>query len=1023
MKRIVFFLLLCPAIGLRAQNNEWLDPEVNGVNRAPMHTHYFAYESPEAAATGIKENSENFLSLNGLWKFQWVENADERSRDFWKNNFDDSGWKEIPVPGVWELHGYGDPIYVNIGYAWRGHFKNNPPEVPTARNHVGSYRREIEIPATWKGKKIMAHFGSVTSNIYLWVNGRYVGYSEDSKLEAEFDLTPYLRVGKKNLLTFQVFRWCDGTYLEDQDFFRFAGVGRDCYLYARNKKHIDDIHLVADLDSAYRNGILTIETNGKGGEVLFTLFDAEGRTMASSRSSVGKKAVLPIENPQKWTAETPYLYMLHATLTDGDKVLETIPLNVGFRKVEMKNGQLCVNGQPILIKGADRHELDPDGGYVASTERMIQDIQLMKLFNINAVRTSHYPNDSRWYDLCDRYGLYVVSEANIESHGMGYGKETLARRADYRQAHMERNRRHVQRNFNHPCIIVWSMGNEAGFGDNFKEVYTWIKNYDPSRPVQYEQAGMNEYTDIFCPMYFDYKHSEQYCQSNPTKPLIQCEYAHAMGNSEGGFKEYWDLIRKYPAYQGGFIWDFVDQSIRWKGKNGVEIYAYGGDFNRDDASDDNFCDNGLVSPDRRPNPHMYEVGHFYRNIFTTLTDMGKGTISVFNENFFRDLSAYTMEWQLTADGIAVRTGHIDNLSVAPQQKKEFTIDLDGVDDSREWLLDIVYRQRESEGLIPAGHIVAQEQLRLTPPVAPDMQLSDGKGITVQPNDQNDLIIEGDMFKMTFRRADGFLCGYSVSGTEMIKEGEALTPNFWRAPTDNDFGANLQNKLAVWKNPGLRLLALRDTTEGSLVHVTAEYELTEVGARLALSYLIDPTGAIKVTQRMTAGAEKAPELFRFGMQLPMPRQFETIEYYGRGPTENYADRLDCTPIAIYRQSVDEQFYPYIRPQETGTKSDVRWWKMLNAAGNGIMFIAEQPFSASALHYAIASLDEGSKKHQMHSPEVAPDDLTNFCIDLRQMGLGCVTSWGALPRKEYRIPYGDYEFTFLIKPVQHQFGMQP
>ncbi len=1022
MKRIVFFLLLCPAIGLRAQNNEWLDPEVNGVNRAPMHTHYFAYESPEVAATGIKENSENFLSLNGLWKFQWVENADERSRDFWKSGFDDSGWKEIPVPGVWELHGYGDPIYVNIGYAWRGHFKNNPPEVPTAHNHVGSYRREIEIPAAWKGKKIMAHFGSVTSNIYLWVNGRYVGYSEDSKLEAEFDLTPYLRVGKKNLLAFQVFRWCDGTYLEDQDFFRFAGVGRDCYLYARNKKHIDDIHLATDLDSAYRDGILTIETSGKGGEVLFTLFDAEGRTMASSRSSVGKKTVLPIENPQKWTAETPYLYTLHATLTDGGKILETIPLNVGFRKVEMKNGQLCVNGQPILIKGADRHELDPDGGYVVSTERMIQDIQLMKLFNINAVRTSHYPNDSRWYDLCDRYGLYVVSEANIESHGMGYGKETLAGRTDYRQAHMERNMRHVQRNFNHPCIIVWSMGNEAGFGDNFKEVYTWIKNYDPSRPVQYEQAGTNEYTDIFCPMYTDYYHAERYCQSNPTKPLIQCEYAHAMGNSEGGFKEYWDLIRKYPAYQGGFIWDFVDQSIRWKGKNGVEIYAYGGDFNRYDASDENFCDNGLVSPDRRPNPHMYEIGHFYRNIFTTLTDMGKGTITVFNENFFRDLSAYTMEWRLTADGIAVRTGHIDTLSAAPQGQTTATLDLDGVDNRQEWLLDIVYRQRESEGLIPAGHIVAQEQLRLTPPVAPDMQLSKGKGASVQEGKEF-LSVENDMFKMTFRRSDGFLCRYVVSGTEMIKEGEALTPNFWRAPTDNDFGANLQNKLAVWKNPGLRLLSLRDTTEGSLVHVIAEYELSEVGARLVLSYLIDPTGTIKVTQRMTAGAEKAPELFRFGMQLPMPHEFETVEYYGRGPIENYADRLDCTPIAIYRQSVDEQFYPYIRPQETGTKSDVRRWKMLNSAGNGIMFVAEKPFSASALHYTIASLDEGAKKHQMHSPEVAPANLTNVCIDLRQMGLGCVNSWGKLPRDEYRIPYGDYEFTFLIKPVRHQFGSQP
>ena len=615
-KQLMTGLFTVLALTAGAQTfQEWRNPEINAVNRAPMHTNYFAFENADAAKKADKKQSTNYMTLNGTWKFNWVKDADSRPTDFWKTGFNDKGWDDLQVPAVWELNGYGDPIYVNVGYAWRNQFQNNPPEVPTENNHVGSYRREIVVPASWKGKDIIAHFGSVTSNMYLWVNGRYVGYSEDSKLEAEFDLTPYLKPGQKNLIAFQVFRWCDGTYLEDQDFFRYSGVGRDCYLYARNKKRIQDIRVTPDLDAAYQNGSLAVNLDLKGsGKVDLELVDAQGKQVATATANKSGLVTMNVENPKKWSAETPYLYTLRASMQGSNEV---IPVKVGFRKIELKGDQILVNGKAVLFKGADRHEMDPDGGYVVSPERMLQDIQIMKQFNLNAVRTCHYPDDNLWYDLCDQYGIYVVAEANIESHGMGYGDKTLAKNPSYKKAHLERNQRNVQRGFNHPSIIFWSLGNEAGDGPNFEQCYKWIKAEDPSRACQYEQARQKEHTDIFCPMYYDYNGMEKYGQrTDATKPLIQCEYAHAMGNSQGGFKEYWDLIRKYPNLQGGFIWDFVDQSCRWKGKDGVMIYAYGGDFNRFDASDNNFCDNGLISPDRVPNPHMYEVGHFYQNIWT-----------------------------------------------------------------------------------------------------------------------------------------------------------------------------------------------------------------------------------------------------------------------------------------------------------------------------------------------------------------------------------------------------------------------
>ncbi len=1025
-------VLICAlaSLGLTAfaQQKEWQDPNVNAINRAPMHTNYFAFESEQAALKGCKVSSDNYMTLNGTWKFNWVEHADQRPTDFYKVDFNDKGWDDLQVPAVWELNGYGDPIYVNVGYAWRSQYKNNPPYVPEINNHVGTYRKEIEIPADWKGREIIAHFGSVTSNMYLWVNGKFVGYSEDSKLEAEFDLTKYLHPGK-NIVAFQVFRWCDGTYLEDQDFFRFSGVGRDCYLYTRKANRIQDIRVTPDLDAQYKDGTLNIALELKGkGTVDLKLLDKAGKEVATAKvNGSGKQtATMNVSNPAKWSAETPYLYTLVANFTDKGNITESIPVKVGFRKIELKNSQIWVNGQAVLFKGADRHEMDPDNGYVVSKERMIQDIKRMKELNINAVRTCHYPDNNLWYDLCDQYGIYVVAEANIESHGMGYGETTLAKNPIYAKAHLERNKRNVQRGFNHPSIIFWSLGNEAGFGPNFEACYTWIKNEDPSRAVQYEQAGTNEFTDVYCPMYEDYGECVKYCEGDVQKPLIQCEYAHAMGNSQGGFKEYWDLVRKYPKYQGGFIWDFVDQSARWE-KNGKEIYGYGGDFNRYDASDNNFQNNGLISPDRVPNPHAHEVAYYYQNIWIKPVNLENGEIAIYNENFFKDLSNYYAEWKLLANGEVLQTGIINDLNVAPQKtvNQKLNYSLENICKCKEVLLNVAFKLKKSANLLPAGFSEAHQQLVVREYKAPKNLLAEKKIAhnytstpVVEDNDKYYLIVKGQNFHLDFKRDNGFLSLYDVNGLSVLNEGAQLTPNFWRAPTDNDMGARLNRKYIVWKNPEMKLTSLEHKTENGIIVVTAKYDMPEVSAKLNLTYRIDKYGAIEVTQNMTTDkSAKVSNMFRFGMRTELNKDLANIQYYGRGPIENYSDRNNSTNIGKYVQTVDEQFYSYIRPQETGTKTDIRWWNQTNKGGYGIQLVADAPFSASALHYTIESLDDGLDKGQSHSELVPQTDYVNFCIDKKQMGLGCVNSWGRLPLEQYMVPYQDYEFKFVIKPVQH------
>lgn len=1023
----------------------WLDQNVNRVGTEPPRSDFFAFESVKNAMGADKKQSNRYLSLEGMWKFNFVKNHNDAPENFYKLDFDDSQWKDFPVPGLFELNGYGDPIYKNIGYAWATQFKPEPPKVEEKNNYTGSYRKTIRIPQNWKGEDIYLHVGSATSNLSIWVNGKFVGYSEDSKVAAEFNLTKYLKTGSDNLIAMQVMRWCDGSYFEDQDFWRFTGIAREVYLYSRPKSHIEDLFITPDLTDNYQNGTLNIRLNSiqcKGKTALLTLTDSQGNKVKEDKLTLNNKTVSTkweLANPQKWTAETPNLYKLRVDLTNGNEVIESLVQNVGFRKVEIKNAQFLVNGQPVLIKGVNRHELDPDGGYVISKERMIQDIKLMKSLNINAVRTSHYPNDPVWYDLCDKYGLYVVAEANIESHGMGYGKESLAKDPGFELPHLERNRNNTHVLKNHPSIVVWSLGNEAGYGVNFEKVYDEVKVYDPSRPLHYERAGLERGTDIFCPMYSTYSECENYAKGKGRRPLILCEYAHAMGNSEGGFAEYWDLVRKYPKFQGGYIWDFVDQAIRSKNKQGKEIYAYGGDFGRYPATDHNFNCNGLVNPDRKPNPHADEVSYFYQNIWSTLKDKQKGIVEIYNENFFKDLSNVELKWNLLNNGECVASGKCDNLNLAPQGKSSIELKGFKADMSGEQVLQLFYSLKAPEGLLPAGHIVARQEFILSDyifntvsnemiaqPKRPLMagNLAGGKsGMQVEKEEQLAcLTLNGGSTSVTFNKATGFIDYLDIDGQPMLEEGYSIRPNFWRAPTDNDYGAQLQNHLRAWYNPQMNLKEFKEKSIGLNRCVTAKYDMPDVDANLTLTYTLNAEGKLIVEQSLEVNpqAKKKPNLPRFGMTLVMPKSYNSIYYYGRGPVENYIDRKTSAFLGIYTQKVADQYWPYVRPQESGNKTDVRWWSVYNEEDeSGLTFHAPEALEMSALNYLASDLDGGPVKEakHMHSGDLTPRDFTVVNISQRQMGLGCINSWGASPLDKYMIPYADQKFTFIITQGKH------
>lgn len=1065
---------------------DWQDPGIVEANRLPMR------------ATFVTEQQKT-LSLNGIWKFNFCQSVSDRVDGFQNVSFDDSTWGTIPVPGLWEFSGYCDPLYLNIGYAWRGHYKNNPPYVPEEHNYVGQYRQTFEVPADWKGKQICLCIGAATSNVRVWVNGKEVGYSEDSKLDARFDISGYVKTGK-NSIALEIFRWCDGSYLEDQDFWRFAGISRDVYVYTREKKRIEDVNVSGDMSG---NAKLSVTVSSGISSVSYEILDSYGKVVASASLPVTSKSdktsdgnfLLQCEpkvtNPELWSAETPNLYTLKVSASDKKNLVESTSVRFGFRTVEIKNAQLLVNGKPVLIKGTDRHEMNPHTGYVVSKYDMIRDIRIMKELNINAVRTSHYPNDPVWYSLCDEYGLYVVDEANVESHGMGYGDASLAHREDYFQAHLIRNKRMIFRDFNHPSIIIWSMGNEAGNGKNFERVYDWIKSYDSTRPVQYERAKLNYNTDIFCPMYASPDDCEKYLLSNPSKPLIQCEYSHAMGNSNGNFKEYWDLVRKYPSYQGGFIWDFVDQALYKKvapQENGTDhIYIYGGDSNDYDASDGSFNCNGFIAADRSWHPQAYEIKYQHRSIHTSAEPispslMGDGvdnakelSVNVYNENFFIDLSRYRMAWSIECGGVEVLSGVLENVDVAPGKTATVGLGITGEDildavvksfanpgsakvnyadglDS-DIYLNVNWQLKRPDGLLSAGYQVAYDQIPLyeapaaayvngTDSADSDLNMSENaseirfSGRFVY--DRTDGIDRISTWNVAFDKSTGLLSSYIIGGVDALKE--PLMPSFGRAPVENDLGARLHEKMNMWRYPEYKLASFRTTKAEGYYVVEAEYQPFENFGFVTLKYQIYSDGSIKVSEKMndSGNLASAPDLFRFGMKLAMPGEFSTLDFYGRGPWDNYCDRKSSAIVGHYVQKVQDQYwYGYVRTQESGTKSDLRWMRVLSDAGLGLEVSSDVLFSGSALPFSQKVMDSalnapatrpnptnGQAGRATHSLDLLSKAFVNsrsegttyVNFDLKEMGVGGIDSWGQTPLDSYMVHPEEYEFVFVLRPIR-------
>ncbi len=1020
--------LLSMSSGALAQSeSRWQNVNINQQNREPRRANFFAFENLEKAQSFDKKKSANYLSMEGMWKFNFVKDHNKRPANFFALKYDDSQWKDFPVPGLFELNGYGDATYKNIGYAWATQFDPNPPYISELNNYTGSYRRTFELPKNWKGKDVYFHVGSATSNLTLWVNGKYVGYSEDSKVAAEFNISKYLKPGK-NLIAMQVMRWCDGSYFEDQDFWRLTGIAREVYLYARPKQHAADIRLNAALENNYQDGVLNYKVSLKGGktDVAITLCDKDGKQIAQA---TGAQGIIKVPKVNAWTAETPYLYKAYITLKNKQGAAEVIPQKVGFRNVEIKNAQLLVNGQPVLVKGADRHEMDPDGGYVVSLERMIQDIKIMKQLNINAVRTSHYPFDPRWYDLCDEYGIYITAEANLESHGMGYDEKSLAKFPEYLVPHIERNEGNVKPLINHPSVIVWSLGNEGGYGINFEKAYDWVKACDKTRPAQYERGGYDSKTDIYCPMYIGYEESENYCKSNGTKPYIQCEYAHAMGNSEGGFKEYWDLIRKYPKYQGGYIWDFVDQGLRDKSPiTGKEIFTYGGDYGRYPASDYNFNCNGIIAPNRRLNPHAYEIQYVLQNVWIKDFDAENGSFNVYNENFFKNIDDLNLTATLFANGVKLTTIAIpDTKGIAPQATKlvksealKSAIEKAEAEHATEEItINFAFASDGSQPLVDKGQVMARQQIVLNGYEFDKVDAPANTGSKIEVEETNSYVkVSAERMTVTIGKKTGMIDYLDVDGEPMLKFRESMTPEFWRAPTDNDYGASLQKKMRVWKNPQMNLKSFDKSESKDSVVLTANFEMPEVKAELMLRYRINAAGEVTVTEKMTTDKEaKVADLFRYGMQLQMPASFSKLEYYGRGPEENYIDRHSSSFIGKYEANVKDEYYPYVRPQESGNHTDIRYFSIFNpTTGKGITFEGYAPMECSAIPYLVEDLDAGIEKEHawgQHSGDLVEKGLVQLHIQQRQFGLGCIDSWGSSPMEKYRMHYQDRCFSFVIK----------
>ena len=1023
------------------------DHKIFNINKEEPHPLLFSHSNEFSAIQDAKEDSPWYQSLNGYWRFHWVRNPQDRPEDFQLQDYDDRSWTLFPVPANWEVHGYGYPIYLDEKYP----FDTQWPNVSDTYNPVGSYRREIIIPEDWEGREIFIHFGAIKSALYVWINGEFVGYSQGSKTPAEFNITEYVRSGK-NLVALQIYRWSDASYIESQDMLRLSGIERDVYVYATAKIHIRDMSAKAlqmkenpddwalDLECTIKNYSQDVINNMK---LQIQLLDQQGATVLKENLNVPELTdsinlnhkitkLISKHKIKKWSAETPHLYTLLLSLNDRFNVLqEVVTQNIGFRIVEIKNGRLHINDKPIYIRGVNRHETHPVTGHVISRESMLQDILLMKQNNINAVRSSHYPNDPYWYELCDRYGLYVIDEANIESHPLANSDETqIGNELSWLPAHMERLRRMYHRDKNHPSIIIWSLGNEAGYGQIFEEMYAWLHKVDGTRPVQYEPAEQHSYTDIFCPMYPSIDKLVNYATKNPERPAIMIEYCHAMGNSVGNLQDYWDAIESHSALQGGFIWDWVDQSLEYQNEQGIKYFAYGHDYHPDLPTDGNFLNNGLVNPYREPHPHLHQVKKVYQPIQFKVNDLEKLSFEIVNKNFFKGTEDILFTWILRENGKEVSSGNFESIHVNPQSSTGVVLPIfHGVSLDKEYHITLEAIQKYASKSSPQGHRIAWNQFALNNflPKRSDKNLVEQK-LAIHRNTQEHLI-EGDRFKLTVDN-NGNIQTYLYDDQSLLLN--PIQPNFWRPPTDNDLGNGMHKWAAVWKKAGPLSdidLIQPPTLVDNLVKFIVEYTLIDdLNAKVILAYTIDSEGSITVDYSMLPEKLNLPNVPRIGLQLQIPPQYQFITWFGRGPHETYWDRKSSGEIAIWQGTVWEQLHRYSRPQESGNKTDVRWMTLKDISGKGWKVeSSSDPLSVSAWQLGMDELDfvAGSKGSESasglvpvtskHGADLFPQTSITWNIDYKQMGVGGDNSWGRLVHDEYTLPIKSYKYSFRLIPI--------
>jgi beta-galactosidase len=1023
-KFIVFYIALIALFSCqtpRQGKHDWENTEVFNINKEPAHASFIPFDQPSNDLFRPRFSSPFVLDLNGTWKFHYVKTPAERPQEFYEPSFDVSDWADIQVPGNWEFQGFGTPIYTDVAYP----FPPNPPFVPEDFNPVGSYRRSFEIPDEWRGKEVFIHLGSVKSAFYIWINGQKVGYSQGSKLPAEFNITPYLQKGG-NDVALEVYRFSDGAYLEDQDYWKVSGLERDVYLIARPENHLFDFHVKADLDKSYQNGLFSLSTvfrgNNFNNETLEVLLYKDTSLIYSEDQKVQEKLVFNAElkNVQKWTAETPHLYTLVLNHWKEKSLMESITRQVGFRKVEISGGQLLVNGKAILLKGVNRHEHDPITGRHVSMESMVKDIQLMKQHNINAVRTSHYPNREEWYDLCDQYGMWLIGEANIESHGMGYDPDkATANQPMWRNAYLDRVERMVQRDKNHPSIIIWSMGNESGDGPNWQACYDRIKEIDSSRPVQSEDAGSQVYTDIICPMYARPWHLKRHTNHLQTRPLIMCEYAHAMGNSVGNLQDYWDLIYKYEQLQGGFIWDWVDQTMAITDDAGNAIWGYGGDLGFEGVSNDsNFCANGLVAADRSLNPHIHEVKKVYQNFRFEHIPFHANQVKVTNLFDFIDSKRFRFEYAVQEDGLEISRGQLEVPNLLPGASAEVDIPIANLNTKAgaEYFLKIEAFVIQEQPLLEEGLLVAAEQFDLADGKA--MQKLKTKGSVTMTQQGATLTLQAAGISYGFNKETGLLTSIKRMDQELLKK--PLQPYFWRAVTDNDLGNSMSSRLSVWKEAGERMtcssFTVKDEENGAPA-IWIDLKDTISGALLTSKYWVSSKGALFTEHELRVDDRNLPELPRVGMTTSLSPAMKWMEWYGRGPHENYADRQTSAFIGRYKSTIEENFFPYVRPQETGYKTDVRWLNVSDDKGNGLRIDGDPTVCVNVLPFEYSVLYHKKKgEPQKHGGSVRPGDEVTLFIDYGQMGVGGDNSWGAMVHPEYCLPARNYTYSFSISPLK-------